>query len=127
MNGLFVWRDEYALGLDDVDAQHRRLFQLGGEAQALAPAGTDNDAAARVIADIGAAIGHHFRTEEALMLAHSCASYPAHKSEHDALLAMLPGLARDGITFELLTQLDGWIRQHIAGADLTMAAEITRR
>ncbi len=126
MHGLFVWRDEYALGLDEVDAQHKRLFHLGGEAVALAPAGLDNDAAARLIADIAAAVQNHFRTEEALMIAHGCPSYAAHKSEHDALLAMLPGLAQRGITAELLMQLDGWIRQHIAGADLIMATELTR-
>ncbi len=127
MPELFVWLDEYALGLPEVDGQHRRLFELGREAERLAPAGAGDDAAARVIAAIAASVRNHFRTEEELMEAGGCACYAAHKSEHEALLALLPELTRAGITHEVLRNLDAWITRHIAGVDRQMALELKPR
>ncbi|MGE5488015.1 MAG: bacteriohemerythrin [bacterium] len=130
MTTLFDWRDEYAYGLPEIDAQHQRLFALGAKARALVPAGADNETAAQVLADILALVREHFRTEQALMSERKCPSLASHQAEHERLLDLLGGFAsefdagRAALTDELLTMLDGWIRNHLTTADRQMAAEL---
>lgn len=130
MTTLFEWRDEYAYGLPEIDAQHQRLFALGTRARSLVPAGADNEAAAQVLADILALVQNHFRTEQALMSENNCPSLASHQAEHERLLESLGGFAREfeagraGITVELLAMLDGWITNHLTTADRRMAAEL---
>ena len=133
MSTLFTWRDEYACGLPEIDAQHRRLFELGSHAQSLVPARSSNEAAAQLLAEIVASVQNHFRTEQALMAEHGCPSLAAHQAEHEGLLELLGGFTREfdagraEVTVELLAMLDGWITRHLTVTDRVMVDELAAR
>lgn len=133
MSTLFTWRDEYAYGLPEIDAQHRRLFELGARAQSLVPARADNNAAAQLLAEIVGLVQNHFHTEQVLMSGRGCPSLAAHQAEHAGLLEVLGGFVREfeagraEMNVELLAMLDGWITRHLTVTDRTMADELAAR
>jgi hemerythrin len=108
MSELFVWREEYALGLPEIDAQHRRLFEFGRRLAAGEP----------VLEDLASSVRNHFRTEEALMETCGCASCTEHKAEHESLLAHLIASPADPAAV-----VDAWVCRHIVTCDRKLAEE----
>ncbi|MGQ0430162.1 MAG: bacteriohemerythrin [Gammaproteobacteria bacterium] len=83
---LIQWRDEFRIGLPEVDAEHRALIaainRLHGELEDGAPTGRVTGA----LGDIHAAIASHFALEEKDMTALRYDGYVAHKGDHERLL-----------------------------------------
>lgn len=124
---LFAWRPEYSLGHDAIDAQHKRLFELGNDLHTAMTQGKGKGALSETLEKLVAYTKTHFASEERLMLAHHYPDYAAHKSAHDALTARVIEFQREfeagrvGITIELLQFLRDWLRTHIGETDHKVA------
>ena len=129
-NALFVWNPGFALGMDEVDAQHRNLFRLGGELESQVTAGAESAAMAPLVRDLVASVRNHFDAEEALMRAQGAEGYWSHRVEHQEFLVVLTAFAsefeagRATVTAAVLQVVHDWILKHIAGADRVMAAQL---
>lgn len=126
-----IWRDEYLIGVDELDWEHQDLFQRLNELHdALAKSG-DLDAIEDCLGEIHARVESHFALEEQYMRANKFAGYDAHKEEHDEFLEVLVELAkgilddpeperRDNLEF----QLQAWVINHVITSDRDLATTV---
>jgi hemerythrin-like metal-binding protein len=81
-----AWRDEFAIGLPDVDHEHRELIaMINAVSGSLGP----ETGAPRIVAALGeihARIAAHFALEEREMRRLKYVAIGAHKSDHERLL-----------------------------------------
>lgn len=137
-DGFLAWHDAWVLGVDFMDADHQALAEAlnriarGHGPRAEAQEGTSRgDRAARLVTlleDLGQRTREHFQREEEVMRASGYADLPAHKSEHDQLLAEHAALVRqvrasgqhrlDRVTLEALKD---WLMGHMVEVDRRLA------
>jgi hemerythrin len=130
---MFAWKDSYSVGFADIDAQHRRLFQLASELHAAMIAGKGKDAMEQVLGNLVSYTRTHFAAEEGLMRRHSYPEYLAHKNQHDDLTRKVLALQeahaanRATLTLETMRFLSDWLTQHIGSSDRRIGAFLAAR
>ncbi len=145
---LFEWSDDYLIGIDELDYEHRdlinRLNELHGELAHHDEKGKIEDCLreiqVRVVAhfaledclrEIQVRVVAHFALEEHFMLENNFNNYAPHKEEHDNFLALIADLIEKFLTDpelsygdELEKQLQHWIVNHILTSDQELASAI---
>lgn len=89
---MLVWKDEYAIGVEEIDAQHQHLFEIGNSAYKLLKDDfciDKYDGVVQVIEDLRQYTKFHFATEEAYMLKINYSRYFSQKVEHDDFIRKL--------------------------------------
>lgn len=120
---IFPWRDEFSVGIPEIDVQHKRMVRFINDLQAAMLGGQGDDALQSIFDELFQYVQTHFVLEEGLM---SQAGYPAlarHRKEHKRL-ARNAGALRDkylgsklGISLEMLEFLRQWLDSHIMEYD----------
>ena len=127
---LLAWRPEFALGIRELDAEHRAMIEQIN--LCYAALGADADAAAidHALGEIHAAIAGHFALEERIMRTVGYAGFDAHKAEHEELLeqlrVLMDGFAadREGGRRELERQLGEWFAKHFRTFDAALYGKL---
>jgi len=123
MPSLLTWMDEYALGIEEVDTDHRALIELINNLYAALDAGASDKDIVRFLAEVHMRIAAHFAVEERLMRRTGYAEYDAHKGDHARLLDEILDMIEDysevyALTPELLgTRLENWFMVHFRSHD----------
>lgn len=87
MNGeLIAWREEFRIGLPEVDEDHQALIREINRLHAQLRGGVTVWQVAGALGDVHAAIAAHFALEEKDMAALQYDGLTAHKAEHERLL-----------------------------------------
>ncbi len=150
MTKLLTWREEWSLGIDPLDRDHRALIERMGDLcvrycpeladprikgclssrllGAFARPGTESPGLLADLADLGERMRAHFRREEAFMSAIGYPRRERHEGDHALLMAeyteMLRSWQEQGIAvFDGSTQegVRRWLLDHILGADRDFA------
>lgn len=118
---LPIWSARLELGLQSIDAQHRKLFELA------ATFGGSGDQV-RVMKSLVALCDYtreHFREEEYMLAAHGYPDLEAHKLEHAKFRGMLVDLlgkakhqSLDQTADDVRQLVGGWMYDHIMQRDL---------
>jgi hemerythrin len=83
---LIAWRDEFTIGLPDVDHEHRELIaMINSVHESLGPA-ADTEKVVAALGEIHARIAAHFALEEREMRKLDYISVTEHKDDHERLL-----------------------------------------
>ncbi len=124
------WQEAYRIGLNDIDAQHRHLFQLTND---LLQA-TELDAVRKLIMALYKHTREHFELEESHMRRFGFEPVEQHAHYHNQLLGRLNVISAqvgkgelDKVALEKL--MTDWALRHIPGDDAVFAkfvAEHTR-
>lgn len=122
MTGIIEWRDEYALGIEEVDHEHRELIDLINALYELVHADHASGEVEAFLAEVHARIAAHFALEEARMRRHGYAEYASHKADHerllDDLLDIMDAAAAGTFAADALgTRLDDWFSVHFRTHD----------
>jgi hemerythrin len=80
---LYIWTKSMALGLPDIDEQHKGIFKLADDLLVAMRNGGDDGEVRRLVAFLGASISDHHRAEEACMLEFGYAGLAGHRIEHE--------------------------------------------
>ena len=64
---MFAWKDSYSIGVQEIDAQHRRLFSLADELHSAMNAGKGKVVLEQVLQNLITYTKSHFAGEERLM------------------------------------------------------------
>lgn len=118
----FVWENQYLLGNEKVDQQHKELFRLANQLVA----SKDAQALAENIMLLYRHVREHFQAEEAFMKQHGYPDYQDHVKTHNLMLEKLVEFSH-GISQQKLQELDvpgfmhDWI-SHIAEEDAAINA-----
>jgi hemerythrin len=118
-----AWRDEFAIGLADVDHEHRELIaMINGLLESLGP-DTGTGRILSALGEIHARIAAHFALEEREMRRLKYIAVGAHKSDHerllDDILDIMAGVESpagyDPAVFE--RRLTNWFTEHFRTHD----------
>jgi len=121
---LIEWRDDFAIGMDSVDHEHRALIELINTLHRGLSEDAPRDEIDRVMGEIESGIGAHFALEEKAMRDLGYDGYEAHKADHERLLDDIRDIADaygDGaygeMTGLLSEHLKNWFSVHFQEMD----------
>jgi hemerythrin len=120
---FMTWTEEISVN-DEIDAQHKKLFDIVNELHASVTAGAERSLLAKVFDELIDYTIEHFQTEERYFAELSYPDERAHKKEHDELTEQVADLQRrfaEGdlvISFELLDFLYDWLMKHTGDSDI---------
>ena len=120
---LIEWNDEFNLGIEEVDSEHRALVALINALHDAMSTGARRVDVVEGISQIHALVAAHFAREEAFMREARYMAYAEHKEDHEVLLDdlidMLDGVRRGGEYDEarLSSDLQYWFSGHFRTHD----------
>ena len=89
---IFKWKERFETGIEEIDKQHKRLFEIGTQIYNLASKddGTDHyDAIVGLIHELKDYTVYHFRYEEEQLEKANYSDIEAHKMEHQRFIDKL--------------------------------------
>ena len=124
---LMTWNDLYSVGIGSIDSQHRQLFRLVNDLNAVMMGPCEFGETEKALDRLSASSAAHFAHEESLMQTYGCPDFRRHKEEHDDLMDQVKSLRRDLLSgyvpLELITAfLKDWLLNHIIAVDKTSSA-----
>jgi hemerythrin len=120
---LIEWNDEFNLGIEAIDAEHRTLVALINALHDAMSAGAERADIVEGISGIYGLVTEHFAREEALMREARYMAYAEHKEDHEVLLDDLREIlddVRSGGEYaeaRLSDDLQFWFSEHFRTHD----------
>jgi hemerythrin len=120
---LIRWKDEFCVGVAEVDHEHRELVALINSLHGDIKQGARRDAIVDGLGDIYAQIAAHFALEEKFMRESRYMAYAEHKEDHEILLDDLRDImdqVEDDGTYnedQLSNDLSYWFSEHFRTHD----------
>lgn len=127
------WTESLAIGIPQVDTQHRRLFEQVARLDEDLLAG-DRLAVGGALAFLREYALEHFEAEERLMREIAFPEYGEHKAKHDAfverVLALGQQLEEHGadtlLQLRLQNWIAGWLEVHVSEEDVRIGRHFAR-
>ncbi|HEY7753065.1 MAG TPA: bacteriohemerythrin [Steroidobacteraceae bacterium] len=120
---LIEWRDEFRIGLPEVDEEHRALIGAINRLHRELVVGASLAKVTGALGDIHAAIASHFALEEKDMAALGYGELAGHKAQHERLLDEILDIL-DEVTAsgrydpgQLSSRLSAWFTEHFRTFD----------
>ena len=118
------WSDDFSVGVDELDNDHKKLVELINELHDAVEAGKGHNALGKILDGLIFYVSYHLSHEEGLFLRAQYPDIEAHKQEH----ALLTTRAKDvyekfyaapseTLPQEVLELLKSWLYEHILGSD----------
>lgn len=122
------WKDEYSVGLLEIDNQHRELLSLFGRvAESLRDDAPWSDMHYRIV-ELRTFAEFHFQFEEALMRMFGYAEHDRHTGSHKQFFVKMAEFEKNSILGEtkqdMLKFLFDWLFSHILKSDKAYAEHI---
>ena len=121
---LLEWRDEYLLGVQFLDFEHKDLFERINDLFGTCASHADTEHVADCLGRLHARLSAHFALEEKTMRKLKNPHYAAHKTEHDRFLDEVTDVvAGFGAGFgeadmrQFAERVEQWIVNHITTFD----------
>jgi len=120
-----TWDPNLATGNDQVDNQHRKIFQLFNELLTAIEEEKGHEELGRVMSALSLFVVAHFKMEESLMIQSGYANMAAHQDSHAALKVQVENFVDQFHAdclhpTELLDFMDSWLHVHILEQDKPM-------
>lgn len=123
-NQFVVWKDEYSVGIEMIDNDHRKLLNLINEFQTAVFYRTGKEFEEQAFDALVDYTRTHFRREEDLMKEHGYPGFEAHQAEHrkmieqvEASLVQYQSEGRHVPLKRTVVYLREWLIDHINGTD----------
>lgn len=128
---MYEMKEEYYIGIDEIDLQHKELFHIANEAYLLLKDEFIVDKFDEIVAIIVRLRDYavkHFEDEEKYMLSIGYKRFLSHKAEHTDFLEKVNGIDFDNLDYnqsqtllDLLEFLNDWLIHHILERDKMFA------
>ncbi len=128
----FEWNDDYSVGVEEIDSQHKRFLQLIREAYALKQSGADNSRIQALLVELDKYLVFHTKSEELLMILYSYPQYEKQREEHSKLIQQVKEDLKtlpdnpDGLT-DLMIFLMKWFVNHTTYLDKDLGSHILQQ
>lgn len=128
------WSDEYKIGVPQIDAQHKALFDAVDALRAACNAGKGRAEIIKTIQFVTDYTVKHFADEEELQKKSGYPKYEEHKQLHKDFMAQVKQIRREiddnGPTIVLLSKLNmmlsSWLINHVKYVDSEIAQYVNR-
>ena len=131
MAGSFLeWKDEYSVGIDSIDQDHKKLINLINQLQTAINFSTGEEFEREALDAALDYTKHHFAFEEKMLSDNGYPEYDAHKAEHQKMIDKVDQLMTNYSSVPHDTLLDAhaflknWLIHHINGTDQKYSAFI---
>lgn len=124
---MIEWRDEFSVGNNEIDTQHKKLFQIAGKAYTLLKDDLVTDKYDQIISilqELKDYTVYHFSFEEEYMKSIGYKRLLSHKVLHDDFIERINNVNLNAIDenqskyiLETLDFIVSWIGEHILGND----------
>lgn len=122
---IIQWTPDLTVGLEVIDRQHRRLFEIVDDLLVAMRAGKGRAEVSSVLDFLGAYVYEHFSLEERAMVEVGDPNYRAHKAEHEEFrqtferirLTVRDSGANTAVVLEVNNLVCNWLRTHITKLD----------
>ena len=129
---IIAWSEEYELGNDFVDSQHKRLFELVNNIGKTCNEGGDIDTLGETLDFLLQYTVQHFNDEESLQVKYNFPEYEYHKKLHkefeDTISEKVSEFKEKGSTNDLLDTVNmfviEWLVNHILKEDMKIGEYI---
>ncbi len=120
------WKDEYAIGIEPIDEQHKSLFQIAGDFRDVLDMGKGERTYGLLLATLDTYTRAHFDIEEQCMQQHRCPVAEKNKNAHAKLIETLSEFKNrydtSGYNYKeasrLVDTLEQWLADHICRIDM---------
>lgn len=129
---MLKWKEEYVIGVDQIDEQHEMLFKIAERAFTLLKSDMyvdKYDKIITIIEELKDYAVYHFRSEEEYMLSIGYRKFLSHKAEHDEFINKVTNTDLNKIDVDqnayLLSVLEfvvNWTSEHILQRDKLITA-----
>ena len=130
---MILWKNEYSIGVDLIDQQHKYLFEIIDSAFELSKCDFrvgKYDRIALIIQDLCQYAKFHFVTEEEYMIRINYKGYSKHKTEHDDFTFYINKINLEQVEGDpekyikdILSFLLNWLLDHILLKDKLIKIE----
>ena len=127
---LIDWRDEFSVGVESVDHEHRGLIELINELDEAMQQDIQHATVVSSLGEIYAQVASHFALEEKIMRDARYANLAAHKEDHelllDELLDTIDSVDEKGSydRHALAQGLDRWFSDHFRTHDAKLHRQL---
>ena len=127
---LIEWKEQYSLGVPEVDKEHRELIELINALHASMAGSDTNVTILDFLGELYARVAAHFALEEKVMRDNDYDEYADHKIDHELLLDDIRDLMDDyeddsHVDVEAFgKRLDAWFSQHFRTRDARLHKRI---
>jgi hemerythrin-like metal-binding protein len=117
------WKDEYSVGIDSIDRQHRRLVNLINQLHTAVTYSTGEEFEREALDELVDYTKTHFSYEEDLMKQNGYPDFDAHKAQHVEMIRKVDEVLaeyekdQDTAMNNALNYLSDWLINHINGTD----------
>lgn len=128
---MIEWKDEFAVGVELVDSQHKKLFEIAGSAEQLLllPEKTDKfDQILEIIYELKDYVVFHFNAEQNILENIQYPKYFSHRVMHNDFIEKMNSVDIDKIDdnqqknlLEILNFIMDWIKEHVLVEDRVWA------
>lgn len=112
---------KYRIGIAEIDAQHRELFDILAKLEKYSGKGYSYEAARDILSQLANYANVHFAIEESLMRMHAYPDLIPHVAEHQRLRKQLAEFQQRLLDADITTQLhkfiEAWLANHIDVTD----------
>lgn len=121
-----MWKESYRLGVDNIDAQHKKLFEQAGALVEEIEGEKRPEIYKGIISFLQEYVVTHFRDEEAYFASIGYAEEEEHKKQHRELTALVQKCAMEleqsdyalEVIKKLIGMLSAWLIYHVVNEDL---------
>jgi len=129
---IIAWSDDFALGIDEIDAQHKALVGMINALDASTHEDSGSETVRRLLGELNDYVRDHFAFEERLMAGGRCSRelVTRHVGEHAYFRSVLKDLTADfehgrrNVTVTLIEYLVHWLLHHIVVVDRAMGHQL---
>ncbi|MCL4486427.1 MAG: bacteriohemerythrin [Nitrospirae bacterium] len=120
---LITWSNMLSTGIDEQDAQHKKLIELINQLNDAMQAGHGTDVLGKVLSELVNYTVFHFGYEEKLMDQYGYADSPTHKAEHVKFVQTVGDFKKKFdsgnavVSVEIMNFLRDWLTNHIMKTD----------
>jgi hemerythrin-like metal-binding protein len=127
---LLSWDESYRVGVEEIDRQHRRLFDLLNSFTRAVTSGHAEEIIGEVLSEMAAYADEHFKCEQLYLERHP--DYPSHLLQHweftKHCMGLVMGFRRDReVSWDTLSYLSEWLRKHVLTEDRRYFRELTEQ
>ena len=127
---LLQWKQEYSVGIDSMDDEHREMMELINDIHAKLQTDPDAEQIDDCLGAVYNTISGHFALEEKMMREHQYSEYLAHKEDHEDLLDQIRDLMDeyhadpDSGATRLAEGLSNWFAGHFSTFDARLHGQL---
>ena len=128
----FIWTDEYATHIFEIDVQHKTLFRMVSELENAMRTGKGKLTLGKLLKDLVYYTKSHFETEERFMQEHAFPGYEEHAGKHKKMALKVADIHNkfdSGVThisIDVMKFLQNWLSEHILKTDMKFGEFINR-